>query len=406
MPWSETTPMDQRLQFVVDVPRSEEPFTALCARYGITPKTGYQWRARYAAEGPAGRLERSRRPHTAPTATAPASVAALLALRQRHPTWGPKKLVAVLARRQPTRALPAPRTVAGRRRAQAPRPHHRPAAPSRVGPPRPAAGADGRAERHLDGRLPGAVHDARWGLLRPAHHRRRLLALPARYRLACRALRSTAVAESRPVFVRLFREFGLPERIRSDNGVPFATIALGRLSALSAWWVRLGILPDLIAPAHPEQNGRHERMHRTLKAEATRPPAASCGAQQRHFDQFRREYNHERPHEALAQATPASAYTPSPRPYPERLPPLEYPAHDEVRRVSRNGGVRWHNQWVNVRHVLAEELVAFEEIADGQWPVYFGPLQLGRFNERTLRIEDQYGNTSRNPRRVLPMSSD
>jgi transposase InsO family protein len=229
----------------------------------------------------------------------------------------------------------------------------------------------------------------------------------SRYLLACRALRSTATAGARPVFERLFREYGLPARIRSDNGVPFASIALARLSALSVWWLRLGILPDLTEPSSPQQNGRHERMHRTLKAEATRPAAACASAQQRVFDRFRREYNEERPHEALAQATPASAYTPSLRAYPARLPAPEYPAHWEVRRVSRNGGVRWGDAWVNVSHVLAEESVAFEEVADGVWQVYFGPLRIGRFEERLLRIVDQHdGTTSRNPRRVLPMSLD
>jgi transposase InsO family protein len=229
----------------------------------------------------------------------------------------------------------------------------------------------------------------------------------SRFLLACRALPSTATAGARPVFERLFREHGLPARIRTDNGVPFATIALARLSALSVWWLRLGILPDLTEPSSPQQNGRHERLHRTLKAEATKPAAASAVAQQHVFDHFRREYNTERPHEALGQATPASCYTPSRRPFPRRLPAPEYPAHWEVRRVSRNGGVRWGDAWVNVSHVLAEESVAFEEVADGVWQVYFGPLRVGRFEERLLRIVDQHdGTTSRNPRRVLPMSVD
>jgi len=184
--------------------------------------------------------------------------------------------------------------------------------------------------------------------------------------------------------------------------VPFATIALARLSALGVWWVRLGILPDLIEPGSPQQNGRHERMHRTLKAEATKPPEAHLRAQQRRFDAFRAEYNAERPHEALHQTPPASWYTPSPRPYAGRLPALEYPAHCEVRRVSRNGGVRWHNHWVNVSHVLAEEYVAFEEVDDGVWRVHFGPLVLGRFDERALRITDASGYTSRNPRTCHP----
>ena len=394
MPWSETSPMHERLQFVADVCRAHDSMTTLCDRYGISRKTGYQVYARYVREGPAGLLDHSRRPHTSPTATAAGVVEALLALRARHPTWGGKKLVAVLARRAPELPALAPSTAAAllKRHGCITRPRRRRA---RGHPGRPTTTmqtpnetwtADFKGQfKTGDGRYcyPLTVADG-----------------ASRYVLACRALTSVRTAESRPVFERLFRTYGLPARIRSDNGVPFATTALARLSPLSVWWVRLGIYPELIEPGHPEQNGRHERMHKTLKAEATRPPEAHARAQQRRFDTCRAEYNTERPHEALGQAAPASWYAPSPRPYPERLPPLEYPAHCEVRRVSRNGGVRWHNRWVNVSHVLAEEYVAFEEIDDGLWSVAFGPLALGRFDERQLRIEDANGYRSRNPRRV------
>jgi len=174
------------------------------------------------------------------------------------------------------------------------------------------------------------------------------------------------------VFTRLFKEYGLPQRIRSDNGVPFATTTLARLSTLSAWWVRLGILPDLIEPGKPQQNGRHERMHRTLKAETTRPPAANRRTQQRKFNRFQKEFNDEQPHEALDMATPASIYVPSRREMPDRLPPLEYPDRFEVRYVSYNGGIRWNKGWVNVSITCAGEYVGLEEIDDGVWNVYFG----------------------------------
>lgn len=173
--------------------------------------------------------------------------------------------------------------------------------------------------------------------------------------------------------------------------MPFATTTLGRLSSLSAWWVRLGILPEFIEPGRPAQNGRHERMHRTLKAETTRPAAGSLAAQQRRFNTFRAEFNHERPHEALDQQTPATCYAPSPRPMPDRVPPLEYPDRFEVRYVSANGGIRWNCRWVNMSTVCIGEYVGLEEIADGLWNVYFGPLRLGRLNEHRMRIEDAYG---------------
>jgi putative transposase len=178
---------------------------------------------------------------------------------------------------------------------------------------------------------------------------------------------------------------------RSLNGVTGA----GSLSQLSAWWVRLGVMPELIEPGKPQQNGRHERMHRTLKAATTRPPSNSRLAQQRRFDQFRKEFNLERPHEALEMQTPASRYTPSPRPMPDKLPAIEYPARFEVRYVSANGGIRWNRAWVNVSVTCAGEYVGLEEIDDGVWNVYFGPLKLGRLLERHMRIEDPYGRLKR-----------
>jgi putative transposase len=217
----------------------------------------------------------------------------------------------------------------------------------------------------------------------------------SRFLLSCQALSSTSVAEAKPVFTRVFKEFGLPQRIRTDNGVPFATNTLGRLSQLSAWWVRLGILPEFIEPGKPQQNGRHERMHRTLKAETTRPPGATLRAQQRKFNHFREEFNHERPHEALDMRTPAACYEPSPRKMPHKLPPLEYPDRFEVRYVSANGGIRWHHHWVNVSHVCVGAYVGLEEIDDGVWNIYFGPLKLGRLLERHMRIEDAYGRLKR-----------
>jgi transposase InsO family protein len=217
----------------------------------------------------------------------------------------------------------------------------------------------------------------------------------SRYLLACQALNSTAVDEAKPVFTRLFHAYGLPKRIRTDNGVPFATTTLARLSRLSAWWVRLGVLPEFIEPGKPQQNGRHERMHRTLKAETTRPPAYSLAPQQRKFNAFVEEFNNERPHEALDQDTPASWYEPSSREMPTKLKPFVYPDRFEVRYVSGNGGIRWNNEWVNVSTVCIGEYVGLEEIDNGIWTVYFGPLKLGRLDERFMRIEDQYGRLKR-----------
>lgn len=389
MPWRKTAPMDQRTQFIADHLRETQTITELCDRYGVSRKTGYKWIDRYLRLGPAGLEEHSRRPHRAPNQTADEIVAAILEARQRHPVWGGKKLRALLQRRHPRWTLPGRSTVCDilRRHGLVPTRRSRrrlghPGKPTTImGAPNAVWCADYKGQfKTGDGRYcyPLTVTDGF-----------------SRYLLGCQGLGSTAGPEAQPVFTRLFKEYGLPLRIRTDNGVPFATTTLARLSKLSAWWVRLGILPEFIEPGRPDQNGRHERMHRTLKAATTRPAAGSLGAQQRRFNAFREEFNHVRPHEALAQQTPATCYHPSPRPMPDRLPPLEYPDRFEVRYVSANGGIRWNHRWVNVSTVCVGEYVGLEEIDDGIWNVYFGPLRLGRLLERHMRIEDAYGRLKR-----------
>jgi putative transposase len=385
MPWSQTTPMHQRTLFISDHLRGTRSVIELCAEYGISRKTGYKWIDRYIHRGPAGLEDRSRRPRYSPNSTAPEIVDALIDQRRRHPTWGAKKLLVVLRRRHPHWPLPKRTAVCDllKRRGLVQRKTARraighPGKPSSlILAPNHVWCADFKGQfRTGNGRYcyPLTVTDGH-----------------SRYLLGCQGLTSTAVDGAKPVFSRLFHEYGLPQHIRTDNGVPFATNTLARLSRLSAWWVRLGVLPQLIEPGKPQQNGRHERMHRTLKAETTRPPGASMRSQQKRFDTFRVEFNEQRPHEALEQRTPASVYQPSPRPMPSRLPPLEYPDRFEVRYVSANGGIRWNHAWVNVSTTCVGEYVGLEEIDDGIWNVYFGALRLGRLLERTMKVEDAYG---------------
>lgn len=372
--------MDQRTLFIADYRRDLVSISALCARYGISRKTGYKWLQRYAEAGPASLADRSRRPAHSPTQTPAPLVEALLTARRHHPTWGPKKLLALVQRRHPRAPWPAPSTVARllhrhgltRRRRRRPPLGHPGRPRTTMAAPNQTWTADFKGQfKTGDG---------------PYCYPLTIVDGYSRFLLACQALPDTSHRGARPVFERLFREYGLPERIRTDNGVPFASCAARRLSKLSVWWIRLGIFPELIEPGAPQQNGRHERFHRTLKAETARPPAGSRAAQQRRFNLFRVHYNEERPHEALRQRPPADFYTPSPRPYPTQLPPLEYPAHFEVRYVSRNGGIRWRGRWINISHVLDQQHVGFAEVADGHWDVYFGPLWLGRLNERTGRV--------------------
>jgi len=204
----------------------------------------------------------------------------------------------------------------------------------------------------------------------------------SRYVLCCDALLSRSYALTRRGFERAFAAYGLPDRIRSDNGEPFAGPGLGRLSRLNVWWLRLGIVPERIGLGRPEQNGSHEQFHAVLKAETTRPPAAHVRAQQRRFRAFCLEYNEERPHEALAERRPAECYQASPRQLPATLPRLEYPGHVEVRRVSTTGCISWQGRRVFLTEVLAGEDVAFEEVDDGVWTLAFGALRLARFDAR------------------------
>jgi putative transposase len=389
MPWSHTSPMDQKTPFIADYLRDRLSITELCQLYHISRKTGYKWIDRYLKYGPAGLDERSRRPNACPRRTPDAVVAAIIEARRHHPTWGAKKLLAILTKHHPQWPWPARSTVCEilSRNGLVPRKRRR----RLIGHPGKPATSMSAPNQLWTADFKGHFKTGNGRYCYPLT----VADGYSRFLLACQALPSTAVHEAKPVFTRVFQEFGLPSRIRTDNGVPFATNSLARLSQLSAWWVRLGILPEFIQPGHPQQNGRHERMHRTLKAETTRPPAANRRAQQQRFNRFREEFNHQRPHEALDMQTPAALYEPSPRPMPSKLPPLEYPDRFEVRYVSANGGIRWNRRWVNVSIACAGEYVGLEEIDDGVWNVYFGPLKLGRLLERHMRIEDAYGKLTR-----------
>jgi putative transposase len=381
MPWRQRLPMDERVQFMGDYQRELLTVTGLCDRYGVSRKTGYKWIARYAADGVAGLAARSSRPTRSPQTTAAPVAAAIVALRKRHPSWGGKKIVALLSEREPTWTLPAVSTAndilhrAGlvpstRRRRPV---GHSGYVATPVTAPNRVWTADFKGQfRTTDAQLcyPLTVCDA-W----------------SRYLVRCFALRSPTTCATLTVFRRAFAEYGLPDRIRTDNGEPFAAASLGRLSRLSVSWIRLGIYPELIEPASPYQNGAHERMHRTLKAETTRPPAPTLGAQQQRFARFRRRYNHERPHEALGQRPPARLYQPSTRSLPRRVAPLVYPGHYELRRVSAPGVMSWHSKPIVISTVLIGETIGLEPVDDGEWDLHFGPIRLGRFDERTRRIQ-------------------
>lgn len=381
MPWEETRPLDQRTQFLADHQRGLYAMTELCARYAVSRETGYKWLARYAAEGPAGLHDRSHAPRTCPHAVAPELAALLVAARRSHPTWGPAKLVQYLAPRHPrVAAWPAVSTVAdllARHGLVAKRRRRRPAVHPGAVPIHTAAPNDlWTADFKGQFRTRDAIYC--YPLTIADQH--------TRYLLDVRALPSVRVAGTLAVFERAFRAYGLPAAIRTDNGVPFANTGLHGLTQLSVWRLRLGIRPQRIRPASPQENGAHERMHKTLKAEACRPPQAHARGQQRAFDAFRREYNAERPHAALGGATPAARYAPSPRPYPARPPAAEYPGHYAVKRVNNAGTIRFKDRLLFLANALKQHHVGLEETGDGVWSLHLGAVLLGRIDERTMTV--------------------
>jgi transposase InsO family protein len=312
-----------------------------------------------------------------PATTDPELVAAVLAARQRFPDWSGGKLVQWLARQDPDRAWPG-RTTAYEilRRAGAVRQRRRRArAPvRRAGPLPPAQAANEVWTTDFKGEF--LMRDGRYChplTLRDAFSRRVL---------RCDALLAQTYADTQRRFARAFAEFGLPDRMRSDNGRPFVSTGLAGLSRLNVWWLRLGIQLERIVPGHPEQNGSHEQFHRVLKKATTRPPAANARAQQRRFDAFCTVYNEQRPHDALQGRVPSDVYVPSRRPLPTRLPPLAYAAHHHVRLVATNGDVAWRGRRLFVSAALATLPIAFEEIDDALYTVWFGSVALARFDER------------------------
>jgi putative transposase len=382
MPWREMSPMDQRFEFVREYETELFTMTELAAQYGISRKTAYKWVERYRADRALGLRERSRRPHHSPHATAADVVEAIVAQRRRHPHWGAKKLLAVLGRQEPTAAWPARSTVCdllkqrgmvapGRRRHRA------------VALPRPPLPPITRVNEVWTTDFKGEFRTKDCVYCYPLTVRDGF----SRFVLRCDGLLGPGYEATRRRFERAFADYGLPDRIRSDNGGPFAGPGLGGLSRLSLWWIRLGIVPERIAKGHPEQNGSHEQFHSVLKTATARPPAPNVRAQQQRFQRFCVEYNYERPHEALGNHPPASRYTASARPWPRRLPAVEYPGHFELRRVSPVGSIKWAGAPLFVSHVLAGESIGFEEVADGIWTLYFATLPLARFDERTRRVQ-------------------
>jgi putative transposase len=380
MPWKETHVMDEKIRMISNYLSGEYTITELSRIHEVSRKTLYKWIERYEADQDAGLQERSRRPLAMPRATPPELVAEILASKSCHEHWGSRKLLAWLRSHQPGKRWPAASTtseilkrhglVHSRRKRHHTPPYSQPFLKSNQ--PNEVWCADFKGQFRL------GAGDICYPLTLTDSY--------SRYLLGCWGLEHTAYLTTRPYFELAFREHGLPSAIRTDNGVPFASVGLGGLSSLAVWFIKLGICPERIEKGHPEQNGRHERMHRTLKSEAISPPRRNMKEQQRVFDRFRALYNDDRPHEALGQRTPASIYRSSALEYPAKLPEAEYPENFSVRQVKRGGGFKWRNQELYLSQALSGELIGLKEIDTGLRKIYFSFYPVGILDERTMRI--------------------
>ena len=381
MAWNTTTPMDERIDLISDYHSDGYSLAELARRYGVSRKTVYKWIGRYAEESVDGLKERSRAPHEQAGAVSAEIVREVLALKEKWPLWGAPKLHWKLREKIGAEACPAESTVSNilHRHGLTKAPRRR-----RSTPPAPARDYGQRPNEVWCADFKG------WWTLGNGARCTPLTITDAcsRYLIRCPGLgHQTGTAQVQPVFIAAFRENGLPQALRSDNGPPFASQGLQGLTAFSVWLLKLGIALDRIAPGHPEQNGRHERMHRTMK-EYLGEPAASLPAQQKRLHAFREEYNHHRPHEALHFAVPAAVYDPSPRPWNERKPPpLSYHDDWETRAVRGSGQMKWAGRDIQITQALAGERIGLKPVGDGHWEVYYGSFALGRFDERKGRVD-------------------
>jgi putative transposase len=379
MSWKETCALDERMRFVVAVEKGEESIAAICRRFDVSRRVGYKWLARYEEEGATGLLDRSRAPRHHPQAIASKVAERCLEVRRAHPTWGPVKVRAYLERAAPKAEWPAASTIGelfDREGLTVKRKLRRRSPPSSA----PFAACEAANDVWC-------IDFKGWFLTGDGNRCEPLTITDAhsRYLLRCQALPSTDTDHVWPVLDAAFREFGLPNFMRSDNGSPFASRGAGGLSRLSVNLIKAGVTPERIAPGKPQQNGRHERMHLTLLQDVADPPARSMREQLKRLREFQRLYNNERPHQSLDNATPADLYQASARRYNGILRSPKYGDQD-VRRVRHNGEIKFNGQFVYINAALAGEPIGLTE-SEGCWSVSYGPVLLGTIAYRSDELQ-------------------
>ncbi len=378
MPWQESSPMSERLAFVKACLDRSRSIREICLEFGISEKTGYKQLKRFREEGAEGMSDRSRARLTHPFRIEPEVRERIIAIRRKHPLYGAPIIRDILLQNYPDLRCPAASSIgellsrAGLIHRKRRRSHDAERAALDTGrtralEPNLVWTADYKGEFRLKGGLGSYCYPLT------------VMDLHSRFLLGCTALGTTAVDQAQKVFVSLFREYGLPSVLRTDNGVPFAQHnALGRLGRLGLWWVRLGIRPEHIKPATPSENGAHERFHRTMKAAATKPGSASLAAQQHRFDDFREEYNNHRPHSSLpGHRPPAQHYERSERAYPNKLPALLYPDSSQVRLVNGGGFIKWRNERIFISSNIAGDYVGVSESKGDRFEICYASLKLG-----------------------------
>jgi transposase InsO family protein len=375
MPWRETDAMDGRMSFIVDWRREELSVAALCRQYGVSRKTGYKWIERFEGSGLEGLSDRSSAAHRHPNEVDAEVIEAVIGVRATHPSWGPKKIKAWLSMRRPQTVWPAQSTIGELldRRGLVRHRRKRRRVPPQGGPLSPALCAND--VWGID--FKGWFRTGDGARCEPLS----LSDLCSRYVLRLQALARIDGEQVWPILETAFFEFGLPRVVRSDNGAPFASAAAGGLSRLGVRLIKAGVMPERIKPGRPQQNGRHERMHLTLKQDTASPPAPTLRQQQRRFDAFRTIFNEERPHEALGQTPPARHYDPPPRPYSGRLREPDYADAQIVRRVRSNGDIKWRGERLFLSQTLIGEPVGIRETEQGVFQVCYGPIILGTINQ-------------------------
>jgi len=382
MPWKQDDIVELRKQFINEYLSKNYPsFSYLCQSYGISRPTGYKWIERFMQGGISSLADRSRTPKNNPNKISDEICQLIINKKLAHKYWGPKKVLDNLRKHDANLVLPADSTAGEilKRAGLVKKRRKRWSVPANekafdeITKNNQVWGVDYKGQFKLgNGNIcyPLTITDSH-----------------SRFLLRCQGLKSTCYNDTKSWMEQTFKEYGLPDAIRSDNGTPFASITAGGISRLSMWWIQLGIRPERIKPGHPQQNGRHERMHKTLKEETAKPPAYNEESQQKSFDDFLHEYNHERSHEALARKCPDEVYQPSARPFPEKIKPIIYDEGFQIRTVKRGGEIKWRNKHIYISQVLSHEKVSLEEIDDDVWEICYGFYSLGIIRGSEMKLE-------------------